>query len=153
LTEPASQTEPPIVIVGSRLKMGIAVGVSVVFVLFGLVLMMIPEIEVRHGGFVAGFFGLCLVVFGWQVVRPTRLVLDPSGLALSIMWRRRHARWDQVGNFRVWTPQIFLNYVACDFTPDRPSGAKTSIMILPAGWKMRSSEVVALLEECKSRWA
>lgn len=107
------------------------------------------------GWFVAGFFGLCAVVFAVQLIpNSTYLRLEPAGFTFASMFRAHFVPWDgvqqfsltQVGTQRMvgWT---FTPSYAAHATGRRVSRALSGLEAgLPDTYGLTAEALVELLE-------
>lgn len=135
----------PVVVTQSR--RGLAIGLAVGLVLLAWSLWAWPNISPTARIFAAifGAFGIATVVGSViGLVRPARLVLEPSGLTHESVFRSRRWSWSETGAFRVeddeGSKSISFELGA------KPQG-------LPAGWTAPPDEVCALLNEARARWS
>ena len=115
-------------------------------------------------------FALAIPLFAWELIRPDRLVLSPSGLTWTGPWRTRRYSWEQLSEFSVvglgrWGSKMIGFDVIRPETPHSiPSVLTAGLSTLNSGligatgaipglWEVEPEEVVDLLNRARSRWA
>jgi hypothetical protein len=93
----------PVVLVASRRRWLGLLAIGVVFTAGGA--LMVSDGRAA-GWFAAIFFALCVVVSAAMVVRPSRLVIDGSGMTSYHLWRRDRFEFRECGPFSVWRNPI-----------------------------------------------
>jgi len=117
------------VIVGSRTK-------NFLFLLLGLVLTVgglvaaLDDNDVAAWGATA-FFGLCDLIFLFQLIRPPTLTLGREGFRYSGMGRSWDVAWEDIERFQVWknpVPISMQRLVSWTYKDGRrPTGAMAEI--------------------------
>jgi hypothetical protein len=102
-------------------------------------------------------FGLSSLYFGWQLLSPSELILQPSGLTWKNTFKSRHWAWRDVSNFR----EMYWGFIGCDLSDDKPAvswlrpinktvaGSQGSFGF---GWEGGVSSVISTLTVARSRW-
>jgi hypothetical protein len=146
-------TDEPIIVMGSRWKAGLLAFGAAAAVAGGFWMLSDPGASRDTAWFCIVFFGFCSLIGVAQILWPAVLTLGPTGFVLHALWIRRSVRWDQVSNFRVWSPRPPARVVAYDFVPDRPGlDSLSRLRVLSGVWSTSPADLVALLAECKARW-
>jgi uncharacterized membrane protein YhaH (DUF805 family) len=100
-----------------------------------------------------GFFGVLAILSLIAILRPDRLEISASGVSVRHLWSVQTLRWDQVGSFR---PVLSLHpgnsgeMVGVSAGPPRQHFA---FRLVGPKWEIPASEVLALLEQGRARWA
>ncbi|HEX4183245.1 MAG TPA: STM3941 family protein [Caulobacteraceae bacterium] len=121
-----------------------------------------PE-DVWKGWFVAGFFGLCALVFSWLLLFPSVLILDTRGFSLGFGFRRdpRMIAWRDVDRFFIYRGDRGVKLIGFNYKPGRAPPSRLRGLVrafgadagLPKGWTMSPEALVDLLNQQKDRWA
>jgi hypothetical protein len=117
--------EPPVIIRISRVASLIGFALCALMVHFGVYL-----------------FGIGLIYFGWQLLDPNTITIDPDGLGWKTTFRRKHWAWDQVCNIR----PLPWGQFGWDVNGKTHS-------IFGFGWEMSTRKIVELLNGARSRWS
>ena len=153
--------EVAVVVLQSRRQAARLLLLSAIFVGLGAVLMAVTGGTEQRvwGGVTIAFFGLGLVVFGWQLIRPGSLTIGSAGLTERVLGRTRRIAWSEAVNFRVWE---FNRVQLVAFDDLRPADvqARTRAMnkalgaesALKAGWTVPAADLAALLNAARARW-
>jgi hypothetical protein len=81
-------------------KLGLLL-VSVVFVVLGLLMVTTGGGDVTWGWLSILFFGLCTLVFAYQLLHRETLTLTREGFAFTNLGRTHHFNWSEVDDFGV----------------------------------------------------
>lgn len=105
------------------------------------------------------FFGLGLLVFVVQLVRPGRLTLDAVCITQTSLGRTTRLLWSEVGHFRVWSTSRTAVVAFDDLRPlqgrstlrriSRSLGADGALV---GGWTMPAGQLAALLNTMQAEW-
>lgn len=133
----------------TQARRGLAIGLAVGLALSAWCLWAWPNVSPTAQVFV-GIFGAVGIAMALASVagllRPARLVLEPSGLTHESVFRTRRWSWSEVGPFRVEDDEG-AKTIGFDLRVGaRPQG-------LPAGWTSPPDEVCALLNAARDRWS
>ena len=149
----------PRIIRESRAKIGAGLAISAFFVSGGLWMALRPvhPSDIFWGWFNILFFGLCVAIFAWLLVRPRILRLTTDSLVLEGGLRRTPMRlaWADIDRFFVDRGPRGLKMIRFNYRPGRaPPGRMTKIAQafgadggLPTGWTLSPEGLVALLNE------
>ncbi len=150
----------PIAIRQSRRKAARLLLLSVVFVAAGA-WMAASETGLNQAAGVLSvvFFGLGVLLFGWQLVRPGCLLIGPDGITERTMGRTRRFAWHEAAGFRVWEMHgtalvAFDDLRSPGVNPrlravNRALGAEGA---LRAGWTVPPQKLADLLNAEQARW-
>jgi hypothetical protein len=145
-----------LVLRASKLKNLLSALVSCVFIAGGVWLILGGD---GIGWFVAGFFGLCLIVFLVQMLpQSSYLRLDPEGFEIRTLFQSSRYKWDDVAVFG--TKKIGSKMVIFLFSPEYENG-KTARGIslavagvegaLPDTYGMSAEELANLMNEWREK--
>ena len=148
---------PPVVIRQARWKALLLVVGSLAFLAVGIAMQ--ADAAVRgKAQLIQGFFGLGLLVGLAQLVSPGRLVLEPTGLTQTVLWRTRRWAWTDVSGFREWRYRR-TRLITFDDANAKPGMLQAANAALGAGtgalsgtWALSRKELLALLVEAERRW-
>jgi hypothetical protein len=128
--------------------------VAVAFVAAGVVMMLDGNF---WGWVTVAFFGLCLVVAGWQLVSPGRLILTPEGFTVVTLGRTMRYELAKCGVFTVWrnpfggTRMVVFDYEGSDGRLGRANrrlaGASAS---LPDTYGMKAEQLARILNDARA---
>ena len=157
-------------ICASRGKMLIYLVIALLFVGIGIWMIRDSTDSRSLGWITLGIFGLCAVVFLFQIVRPYRLLLDRDGFTLSggVARSPRSVAWRDVDKFFVYRLPRGGKMIGYDLVPEaqkhnfmgdlnRRLGADGA---LPKGWRGSPDKFVdelnayrsqALADQCSAR--
>ena len=153
----------PQTITASRLKIAGWLAISLGFVAIGL--FMIEDAkstrDVVTAWFCVGLFGLGVVVFIQQLIRPTRLALDAEGFTLSggLSRSSRQVQWRDIEPFYVYVLPRGGKMIGYVYSPGRKPdtlGRKVSRALgadgaLPKSWPGSPEKMVDLLNDYRAR--
>ena len=109
---------PPIIIRTSRIFSLIGFVVCIAFFCLRLAPVFLGRIPFEIGDHLLSIaIGLGVLYFGWQLVSPSSLILEPEGLTWKTSFKARHWSWKDISNFRVMS----LGSVGCDLSDHRPA--------------------------------
>lgn len=158
-----TETIEPLVISASRGKTLLLLSASLFFVLSCAFV-----IHVSKDGDTAGlwwcmaFFGLGVLVFAWQLVRPQILVLNEQGFSLGggLVRSPKLVPWKDIEGFHVVHRRCRIgDMIGYNFAPGvKKSSVMRSVTkslgaeaALPQGWTLSPEEMVVLLNEYRRR--
>jgi hypothetical protein len=128
--------------------------VAVAFVAAGVVMMLDGNF---WGWVTVTFFGLCLVVAGWQLVSPGTLILTPEGFTVIALGRTMRYELAKCGAFSVWrnprggTRIVVFDYEGSEGRLDRANrrlaGASAS---LPDTYGMKAEQLASMLNHARA---
>lgn len=155
-------SHPPIIIRKSRAKAFLMVVVSAIF---SVGLFMAWRGSPNNSTLwliLPGFFMFSLGVplFAWQVFRPERLLLSPSGLEWHNVRKTLTYRWDQLSEFSVYsirgTKLIGFSVIGSVTPPKVLARINTALTgmsgALPGLWEIKAEKVAEILNEARSKW-
>jgi hypothetical protein len=153
---------PPIIVSSSRWISALMLLIATGFVAIGAFMLRDPKEPAWIAYAVMGFFGLGVPLFAWRLVRPDRLRLAPDGITWRSVLRTSHFKWDEVKNFRAYSPGTESKHLGFDFT-DSYHGqgsrfrqtARTMTGVegsFGGGWELGAAELADLLNKARARW-
>ncbi|MBX3480983.1 MAG: hypothetical protein KF842_11335 [Caulobacter sp.] len=144
-------------IYGSRGKLALILVIGLIFVAIGVLLVSRPDqtasdLLIAWGA--VGFFGLCVLVAGYQLVRPSRLDLTASGFTYTGLFGKSFTvAWSDVETFHVWqNPAAAHRLVAWRYFEGRaPRGAAIGQALgaegaIPGAWTLSTDRLAALMQ-------
>ncbi len=155
-----SLDQPPVVVQGSRTRAIWLLIASAVFVSAGLFLWT-PDAAAIMRLFSIGFFSLCGLVGLGMLITPARLVIGPSGLTQTVLWRTSRFAWTDIYNFRSVSLSLTNKAVGFDYLALRPKRAALRRLnfafagvqgSLQPGWEIDPETLANLLNEARERW-
>lgn len=137
---------PPIVIhgdVGRSALIGVAAGALVAI---AIARVGAGQVDVLT---LVGLLGFgAFAAFGLMgIVRPARLVIDPSSLAVTWLGATRRYNWGEVSNFEPVPLGLWLTRLSFSLTRGRGGAA-----YLWGSWEIRPAHLAALLNQARERW-
>ena len=157
VTGPRTSADGTTVVLRSpRRRHAIGFALAAVFVIGGIIGAIANSDAV--GWLCAAFFGLLLVMEGWQLLSPGRLVITPTTMEFSILWRHWSRDLASCTGFQLWrNPFARRTLVAFDHPLDsskrlgkasRQFGGRSGA--LPDAYGMEPSKLVALLNKASN---
>jgi hypothetical protein len=156
---------PPVIISTSRATSARMLLIAVVFVAIGAFMLRDPHESRWFAWLMMGFFGLGIPLFGWRLLRPDQLRLAPDGLTWRSALRTSRFRWDELGNFRAFSPggMTESKHLGFDFTESyrgQGGGARRTAKAMTGvegafgdGWELSAAELAELLNKARAKWA
>ena len=109
---------PPIVIRSSKRTSSLLLLIAAVFVAIG-VRMLRAHLRIPRSAISRSFFsGAGIPIFGWRLIPPDLLTVAPDGITWRSMLRTVHWAWDDIQNFRPYSPvsRTVSKHLGFDFT-------------------------------------
>jgi hypothetical protein len=157
-----SPDQPPIVIRSWRGNSALMLLIAAGFVAIGAFMIRDPKQSAMISWLIMIFFGAGIPLFGWRLIRPDVLTLSPNGMTWRSALRTVEWRWDDVRNFRPYSPapKTISKHVGFDFT-DSARGAQLRHAAkamtgvegsIGGGWELGAAELAELLNQARARW-
>lgn len=147
-------------IIASRWKTAILFLISLAFVAMSVAIPSEAD-EIYASMFAGAFFGLGSVVFGWQLIRPQRLSLSPTGFTVSggLIRSPKPVLWRDVSPFFVVSLRRGGRMIGYNFMPgarrestlvrmNRLVGAEAA---LPGGWPGSPEQMVERINAYRAK--
>jgi hypothetical protein len=153
-----SLDNPPIIIVTSRSKFLLVLATCVAFMVSGIFMVRDGRTD---GYWIAGFFGLGVIVALWRVRIPARLELSPEHLLWFTGNKTIRFRWVEIQEFVAWHPVRSSTQVGIIFAPgSRLDTSATGFMLrafdvsgsLGGSWEIKTSDLIRMLNTARERW-
>lgn len=157
-----SLDQPPIIIRKSRVKSLLMLFVSAALS-FGSILLWrdgpdTPRAWMALPG--VFLFGLGVPLFGWELFRPDRLLLSPSGLEWRTVRKTLRYSWEQLSGFSVFSVRgskmIGFSVTGSNAPPKllaRFNSALTGNSAALSGlWEIKPENVAELLNSARAKW-
>jgi hypothetical protein len=156
---------PPIVIRSSKSTSLLLLLIAVVFVAIGVGMLRDPTQTPAIGYLEIVFFGAAIPIFGWRLVRPDVLAVAPDGITWRRVLRTVHWAWDDIQNFRPYSPgsRTLSKHLGFDFTHSyraQKRGFDHAVIALTSvegsfggGWEPSAAELADLFNQARARWA
>lgn len=149
---------PPLTISGSRVKRAGLLMILLVSVVVGFWPSSRPPPPMAFIGLVV--MALMCPVAAWATLRPDRLTLSPKGLAWRSLLKTTIYEWKNLSEFYLSSVNgvAVIRFKNDDGRPQPSTMAKIilgdpSTGQLPSLWKIPTADVVAALNQARSRWS
>lgn len=156
---------PPIVIRSSIFTSLLMLLIAMIFVAIGVWVLRDPTENHTMAYLLIAFFGAGIPLFGWRLVRPDVLTVAPDGITWSTALRTVHWAWDDVQNFRAYSPasRTVSKHLGFDFTDSyRARNGQFSLTAkaltgvegsFGGGWELGAADLADLLNKARARWS
>ncbi|HEX4634908.1 MAG TPA: hypothetical protein VH189_01925 [Rhizomicrobium sp.] len=157
-----SLENPPVVISMSRRKVVWLLVLGVALTAMGVWLAANKPDDWR-GYLCAGFFGLCIPVFVWQLLSPPRLEVSVRGIFWFTGRNTQTFLWKEFSGFRAYrpAPRTVSQHVGFEYAPDCPRRSKmTAVAHAMVGvdgsfggnWEISAQDLADLLNQARQKW-
>jgi hypothetical protein len=147
----------------SRWKTLLYLGISLAFVVIALLGLRHPSRDAEKLQLALVFFGPCVAVFAWMLIRPSRLLLDDEGFMVlgGFTRSRKKIYWRDIDKFFIYRLPRGIKAIGYNY---KPSARKASTVndlarslgadgTLPKGWTRSPDKIVEELNGYRLRAA